>query len=110
MGRSDDAAKVAERIAAWPAEQRVIGERLHTIVTEAVPELRPKLYYGQPGYARSGPVLVFFRNDDGLISFGLTEKAGFSTTDPIVESAWFVNGLDADAERRIAEVVRAAAG
>lgn len=69
---------------------------------DAVPELRPQLYYG--------PVLVFFRHDDGLTSFGLTENAGLSTTDPLVEPAWLVNGLDADVERRIAEVVRAAAG
>lgn len=108
--KSDGAAALLEKIAAWPAEQRVIGERLHAIVMDAVPELRPKLYYGQPGYARTGPVLVFFRNDDGLISFGLTEKASFSTTDPIVESAWFVNAIDAAAERRIAAAVRAAAG
>lgn len=109
-GKSDDAAKLLEKIATWPEEQRVIGERLHEIVMDAVPDLRPKLYYGQPGYARTGPVLLFFRNDDGLLSFGLSEKARFSTTDPLVESAWFVNALDADAERRIAAVVRAAAG
>lgn len=58
---------------------------------------------------RTGPVLVFFRNDDGLISFGLTEKASFSTSAPLVESAWCINGLDNDAEERIAAVVREAA-
>lgn len=107
---SDDTAKLLQEIAAWPEEQRGIGERLHALVTEAVPELRPKLFYGQPGYARSGPVLVFFRNDAGLISFGISEKATFSTTEPLVPSAWFVNSLDADAERLLAAVVRAAAG
>ena len=109
-GKSDDTAKLLEKIAAWPEQQRAIGERLHALVTEAVPELRPTLFYGQPGYARSGPVLVFFRNDDGLVSFGISEKAAFPTTDPLVGSAWFVNSLDADAERRLAGVVRAAAG
>lgn len=108
--RTDEETTLLEKIAAWPEEQRRIGERLHVIVMEAVPDLRAKLYYGQPGYARSGPVLVFFRNDDGLVSLGLTEKATYSTTEPIVESAWFVNALDADAEQRIATVVRAAAG
>lgn len=108
--RTDDTAKLLDRIGAWPEAQRATGERLHAVVMDAVPDLRPTLYYGQPGYARSGPVLVFFRNDDGLISLGLTEKASFSTTDPLVESAWFVNGLDEEAERKIAAVVRAAAG
>ncbi|MCZ2860565.1 hypothetical protein [Blastococcus sp. VKM Ac-2987] len=108
--RTDDAAKLLEKIAAWPEEQRAVGERLHALVVAAVLELRPRLYYGQPGYARGGPVLVFFRNDDGLISFGLTEKANRSATDPLVESAWFVNALDAAAERRLTAVVRTAAG
>ena len=106
----DPTAELLAKIAAWPAEQRPLGERLHALVTEAVPELRHELYHGQPGYTRGGPVLVFFRCDDGLVSFGLSEKAHRSTTEPLVESAWFVNGLDADAERRLTAVVQAAAG
>ena len=105
-----DTAKLLGKIAAWPGPQRSLGERLHALVTEAVPELRPKLFYGQPGYTLGGPVLVFFRNDDGLISFGMSEKASRSTTDPLVTSAWFVNGLDDDAEQRLTAFVRAAAG
>lgn len=108
--KSDETPKVLEKIAAWPEERRALGERLHEIVLGAVPDLRPKLYYGQPGYGRGGPVLVFFRCDDGLVSLGMTEKAGWSRTDPLVASAWFVNALDDAAEERIADAVRTAVG
>jgi hypothetical protein len=104
--KTDETSKVLAKIDAWPDEQREIGERLHNIIMAAAPDLRPKLYYGQPGYARSGPVLVFFRNDEGLMSFAFTEKAAFSTSSPLVASAWFVNRVDADAEEKITAIVR----
>lgn len=109
--KADETGTILATIASWPDEQRQIGERLHAAITEAAPDLRPKQYYRQPGYAHAGgPVIVFFRNDDGLMSFGLTEKATFSATTPLVPSASFVNRIDADAEQRIATIVRDAAG
>ena len=41
-------------------------------MTDAAPELLPKLYYGQPGWAKAGKVIVFFRS-------GLMDKARYST-------------------------------
>ena len=87
-----------------------MGARIHELVLEAVPELRPRLWYGMPGYARAGPVLCFLRVDDGYLSFGLTEKANFSVedgaTDQLVASAWFLTTLDEATEERIAAIVR----
>ena len=51
-----------------------IGERLHEIIMETAPELKPRLWYGMPGYAKDGPVLVFFRKD-AYGTFGITEKS-----------------------------------
>ena len=68
-----DAAAVQAKIAAMPQPDRSTAERLHTIVTDAAPELLPKLYYGQPGWAKAGgKVIVFFRS-------GLVDKARYST-------------------------------
>lgn len=106
--KTDETSKVLAKIEGWPDAQREIGEKLHGIIMAAVPDLQPKLYYGQPGYARGGPVLVFFRNDEGLISFAFAEKAAFSTSSPLVGSGWFVNGIDADAEKTIAAIVQEA--
>ena len=68
-----DAAAVAAKIAEMPQPDRSTAERLHTIVTDAAPDLLPKLYYGQPGWANAaGKVIVFFRS-------GLVDKARYST-------------------------------
>lgn len=61
------------KLAEMPESDRRMAERLHEIVAEAAPQLRPKLYYGQPGWAASsGKVIVFFRS-------GLMDKARYST-------------------------------
>jgi uncharacterized protein YdhG (YjbR/CyaY superfamily) len=41
---------------------RALGERIHTIVKEAAPDLVPKTWYGMPAYARDGKVVCFFRD------------------------------------------------
>jgi hypothetical protein len=77
-GRADekaaaDKATMMAKIAETPQPDRGFAERLHEIVTAAAPELLPKLYYGQPGWARAGgKVLVFFRS-------GQTDKERYST-------------------------------
>ena len=110
---ADDEAAVLAKIADWPEPYQAIGERIHQIIVEAVPELCPRLWYGMPGYAKGGPVLLFFRVDD-VMSFGLTEKANIShdedATDQLIESAWFLTKLDKPTEERIAAIVRKAAG
>lgn len=40
---------------------RVIGERLHVIVSEVAPDLDAKTRYGFPTYVRDGEVIVFFQ-------------------------------------------------
>ncbi len=67
-----DAADVEKKIAAMPAEDRALAERVHSIVTAEAPQLAPKLYYGQPGYARGGKVVCFFRS-------GRQDKERYST-------------------------------
>ncbi|MCU1446371.1 hypothetical protein [Cryobacterium sp.] len=46
------------KIAEMPQPDRGMAERLHEIVTAAAPELLPKLYYGQPGWAQEGGKVV----------------------------------------------------
>ncbi len=55
---------VTDAIAKMPADDRAMAERVHAIVTEAVPSLVPKTYYGMPAYARDGKdgkVICFFK-------------------------------------------------
>ncbi|CAG7612053.1 DUF1801 domain-containing protein [Leucobacter soli] len=107
-----DLQEVTEKIAAMPEPYATIGARLHETILGAGPKLKPRIWYGMPGYAtgRSAPVLVFFRLDDGVMSLGLSEKATIvrepdSTLRP---AAWFFDEVDDATLAKIAELVRTA--
>ena len=109
---ADNLSAVLKKIPEMFGPHASIGERLHEIITTAAPDLKPRLWYGMPGYAKAGPVLVFFRMD-AYVTFGLTEKANFSVEegapDKLMGSAWFFTPpLDDATEARIAEIVRVA--
>ena len=110
---ADNLAAVLEKIPQMFGAQAAIGQRLHEIIMESNPDLKPRLWYGMPGYAKSGPVLVFIRMDD-YVTFGLSEKANFpineDAPDKLIASSWFLvePELDAATEARIADIVRVA--
>lgn len=114
--KPDGETAVKNKIAELPAFQD-IAARLHEVITEAAPNLVPRLRYGMPGYAKtkSSPVICFFRVDaDDYVTFGLTEKANHSpdegATDQLMPSAWFLTTLDKPTEQRIAAIVTKAVG
>ena len=98
---ANEAALLA-KIAKMPEPDRGLAERVHAIVTACAPDLEPKLYYGQPGYARKGKVLCFFRSGQGdkerYSTFGFSVQAAlddegglwatsYALTEP-TEAAW----------------------
>lgn len=66
-------AELLAKIEQMPDGDRQMAQRVHSIVASAAPDLAPKLYYGQPGYARGGKVVVFFRSGAHELSVGLCE-------------------------------------
>ena len=53
-----------DSIAKMPADDRAMAERIHELVSAAVPSLAPKTYYGMPAYAtegKNGKVIAFFK-------------------------------------------------
>ena len=53
-----------DSLAKMPPDDRAMGERIHQIVSAAVPALSPKTYYGMPAYAtegKNGKVIGFFK-------------------------------------------------
>ncbi len=53
---------VLAALAAMPATDRALGERLHKIIKANAPGLSPKLWYGMPAYAKDGKVVCFFQS------------------------------------------------
>jgi uncharacterized protein YdhG (YjbR/CyaY superfamily) len=49
-----------EKIAELPKADRVLGTRLHEIVTDNAPGLWPKTWYGMPAWANEGKVVCYF--------------------------------------------------
>ena len=114
--KTGDEAAVIAKIDAMKEHYRDMGKRLHEVIMETAPELKPRVWYGMPGYAKSAstPVLLFFRADDSYMTFGLTEKANFALEEgaahKLMECAWFFTSLDAATEKKVATIVQKALG
>lgn len=105
-----EAAEVASKIESMPDEDRRMAERVHRIVAEEAPGLAPKLYYGQPGYARDGKVIVFFRSGqmDKLrySTFGVSPHAELDEASGFWPTSWALIAPTETAWRALADVVR----
>lgn len=112
---ADNLAAVLDKIPQMFGDQAAVGMRLHELIMSAAPQLKPRLWYGMPGYAKSAtkPVLIFMRMDD-YVTFGVTEKASFerqqAAGEAMVANAWYIFELDAATEAEIGEIVRWAVG
>ena len=108
-GESDVLAKIAE----MPDADREIAERLHEIVTASAPNLSPKTWYGMPGYAKDGKVVVFFQSADKFSSryatLGFNDNAQLDTG-AMWPTAFAVTKLTPAVEKEIAALVKKAAG
>ncbi len=78
-GKAEDETAVLEKIAEMSDADRAIAERIHAIVKANAPELSPKLWYGQPAYAKAGKVVCFFQPADKFgtrySTFGFNDSA-----------------------------------
>ncbi|MFV8162851.1 DUF1801 domain-containing protein [Mycobacterium sp. 134] len=105
--------QVLDKIAGMDEPARAVMRRMHDVIVAAAPELKPRIWYGMPGYAKSAssPVLIFFRNDE-LMSLGVSGKATLKPSGGkdglLIPAAWYFDGLDDATERRVTEIVRAA--
>jgi uncharacterized protein YdhG (YjbR/CyaY superfamily) len=109
-GASEESA-VLEKLAAMPAADRAMGERLHAIIRATVPDLSPRLWYGMPAYAKDGKVLCFFQNAQKFKTRYST--LGFSDTAALDDghmwpTTFALKELTAAEEARIAELLRRA--
>ena len=59
--RAEGLKDLRDSIGKMPADDRAMAERIHELVTKAVPSLAPKTYYGMPAYAKDGKVICFYK-------------------------------------------------
>ncbi|MFI7606051.1 DUF1801 domain-containing protein [Micromonospora sp. NPDC049366] len=115
-GRGNKAAAdeldVLSRIAEMETSDRAVAERIHAIVTTNAPELSPKLWYGQPAYARKGKVVCFFRSGhvdkEPYSTFGFTAEANLGDNSGLWPTSFAVTELSDEAAKRITTLVKKA--
>jgi len=105
--------EVLAKIAELPPEDRAMAERLHALIREAAPSLDPRMWYGQPAYARDGKVVVFFQPATKFktrySTLGFSEEARLDDG-AMWPTSWALTSL-ADAElTAITALVKRAAG
>ncbi|GAB3631009.1 hypothetical protein GCM10027421_03620 [Microbacterium shaanxiense] len=104
-------AQVLEKISKMEEPRRSVMQRVHDVIVAAAPDLKPRIWYGMPAYAKSAsaPALVTLRNDERL-NLALTEKVDFraagGTEGDLMPAAWYFETVDESTEKRIAEIVR----
>ena len=60
--KAEEAQACLDAIAAMPDGDRALAERIHALVLEAAPDLRPKTWYGMPAYVdENAKVVCFFK-------------------------------------------------
>lgn len=104
-----DEADVLAKIAEMDPHDRALAEHVHRIVTEAAPDLAPKLYYGQPAYARSGKVVCFFRSGHGdkerYSTFGFSVEANLDD-DGMWPTSYALTEMNPTVEKRLSALVK----
>jgi uncharacterized protein YdhG (YjbR/CyaY superfamily) len=110
-GKASDADSVLEKIAAMPAPDRTMAERIHAIIIASAPELSPKLWYGMPAYAKDGAVVCFFQDarkfKTRYATLGFSDKANLDEGN-MWPTAFALKELTVADEARIVALVKKA--
>lgn len=112
-GKADGEADVLAKIAEMPDGDRTMAERIHAIVKETAPHLTPRTWYGMPTYVRdNGKRVCFFQAAAKFkaryATLGFDEGANLDES-TMWPTSYALTDLTAEAEARVADLVRKAA-
>jgi uncharacterized protein YdhG (YjbR/CyaY superfamily) len=111
-GKDEDAEKeLLAKIAEMPEADRVMGERIHAIVKASAPELKAKLWYGMPAYAKDGKLICFFKAASKFqtrhATFGFEEAANLDDGS-MWPTSYAITKLTSADEKKLGELVKKA--
>jgi uncharacterized protein YdhG (YjbR/CyaY superfamily) len=111
--RAEGERDIRDKIATLPEPDRTMAARIHQLVSETVPALMPRTYYGMPAYSKDGKTVCFFKPaskfKERYSTFGF-EQAARIDDGQMWPVAFAVIELSPDVEARIVELVKRAAG
>lgn len=89
---------------------QVLAKKIHTLVSEHAPHLKPKTWYGMPAYAnKSGKPVIFFQAaskfDSRLATLGVTEHAEIDEG-KFWPTSWSLTEIDSSVETQIADLIK----
>lgn len=112
--KAEEAQACLDAIAGMPDDDRALAERIHTLVSEAAPDLRPKTWYGMPAYVdENGKAVCFFKPaskfDARYATLGFNDVARLDDGN-MWSTEYAVTGMSATVARTIETLVRKAVG
>ena len=110
--KADGESAVLAAIAAMKEPDRAMAKRLHAIIKASAPALSPRLWYGMPAYAKDGKVVCFFQSAQKFktryATLGFSDEAKLDDG-ALWPTSFAIKELTADAEKKIAALVKKAA-
>ena len=110
-GKADGESAVLAKLAEMPESDRVLGERLHSLIKATAPDLAPKTWYGMPAYAKDGKVVCFFQSADKFkaryATLGFNDAANLDEG-TMWPTSFALKELTAADEAKIAKLVKEA--
>jgi uncharacterized protein YdhG (YjbR/CyaY superfamily) len=112
--KAEEAQACLDAIAAMPDHDRNLAERVHALVGEAAPGLRPKTWYGMPAYVdENAKVVCFFKPATKFgvryATLGFTDAARLDDGD-LWPTEYAVISMSGTASARIEKLLRTAVG
>ena len=110
--KADGESALLAKIAEMPGADRLMAERLHTIIKASAPALSQKTWYGMPAYAnKDGKVVCFFQSahkfNARYATFGFNDVANLDEG-AMWPTAFALKELTAAEEARIGALVKKA--
>ncbi len=107
--KADDQAAVIAAIADMPEKDRIVGEKLHALITTNAPDLLPRTWYGMPAYHNGSKIVCFFRSGkkfgERYMTLGFNDVAKLDAGNmwPI---SFALQQVDSDDEKRIVALLK----